>query len=119
MPGNIQEVGYSRRILTVLFILFVVALCLATSISIISTLREQTTDAKDLPPLEGKPSKPDAYALSELRTLFEELRTRGENIGRANLNRPLDLARWDQWGLPWRARMDRPRGAPHPAPEAP
>jgi hypothetical protein len=107
MSRSIPEVRYSRRALTVLYILFVVGLCVCTSVSIISTLREQTTAPKDLPKLEGPARTVDARALSDLRTLFEELRTRGENVGRANLNRAIDLAKWDAWGLRWRERMNR------------
>jgi len=107
MPRPIPEVRYSRRALTVLYIVFVVGLCVCTSVSIISTLREQSADVKALPPLDGPARVPDARAFSDLRTLFEELRSRGETVGRVNLDKPIDLARWEAWGIRWRQRMDR------------
>lgn len=107
MPRNLPEVRISRRVLTGLYIIFVVGLCVCTVVGVVSSLRAQSSGTAGLPPLEGPPRAPDARALTELRTLLEDLRSRGENVGRSNLAEPINVARWEEWTVRWRDRMNR------------
>jgi hypothetical protein len=45
--------------------------------------------------------------LADLRTLFEELRQRGETAGGTNPRRLVDLSRWEAWTTRWRERLER------------
>jgi hypothetical protein len=106
MAKQHAEIRYSRRILTILYIVFVAALCAATTVSIVSTLRAQG-NSEVQPPAPQKPESPSAKALAELRTLYQELRERGERVGRNHPQKPIDIARWDAWTVEWRTRADR------------
>lgn len=105
MAHRYKEVRYSKRILAGLFIAFIAALCAATTISIVRSLRAHTSADGEAP--KGPPKAPGATALAELRTLYQELRARAETIGRSSLDRPVDTKRWETWSVAWRARFDR------------
>ena len=105
MVNRIPEVRYSKRVLVALFILFVLGLCLATTVSIVRSLRAQ--GSSDAEAASGPPKAPGATALAELKTLYQELRARAETHGRSSLERPIDTKHWEDWSVAWRARFDR------------
>lgn len=97
-PSPLPEVRIARRVLLALYLLLTFGLCAATTVGIVTTLARRG----DSPP--GNASR---GALGSLRSLFEEMRQRAENLGRNNPRKPLDLGRWQSLASAWSARLDR------------
>jgi hypothetical protein len=100
---RIREVRIARRVLLGLYLFLTVGLCVATAVGILRTL------TRDASPSSAAPSvpSPSRGALAELRNLLEELRQRGETMGRTHPARLVDLARWEAWTARWLDRLER------------
>jgi hypothetical protein len=103
-PERIAEVRIARRVLLVSYFIVVVGLCLATAVSIVATLaREGNGCAAPAGALQTPPRR----ALAQLRSLLQELRQRGDTVGRGNPQRFVDLREWAAWTARWRQRLER------------
>jgi hypothetical protein len=102
-PEKIREVQIARRLLLGLYLVVTVGLCVATAVGI---LRALTRDGSPSSVALAVPSF-GRGALAELRTLVQELRQRGETVGRTHPTRLVDLDRWEAWAAQWLSRLER------------
>jgi hypothetical protein len=102
-PERTPEARIARRILLVLYFVPTLWLCLGVTVSIVWALAHEgeAGSAVQASPAQG------TEALAELRTLYQELRQRAEDVGRTSPRKLVDTTRWEAWTKRWRERLDR------------